>query len=169
MAHLWGEWHSHVAWKEGQPGFQNRWRWEGSPSSPKTEASLTWKKSPPRMYAIRQGVWWPKPHMKVRPISLAALWHHSAVSQAFRRTQWSRGWMKVRRKGIKRSHRHKKSANVPNSYYLEHLPRHPSAIPLYGEAERFVCWLRLKREQPKPKRGNKSTLPPLFVLILKVL
>ena len=27
-----------------------------------------------------QGVWWPKPHMKVRPISLAALWHHSAVS-----------------------------------------------------------------------------------------
>ena len=26
-------------------------------------------------------------HMKVRPISLAALWHHSAVSQAFRRTQ----------------------------------------------------------------------------------
>ena len=89
--------------------------------------------------------------------------------QTIRRTQWSRGWMKVRRKGIKRSHRHKKSANVPNSYYLEHLPRHPSAIPLYGEAERFVCWLRLKREQPKPKRGNKSTLPPLFVLILKVL
>ena len=156
MAHLWGEWHSHVAWKEGQPGFQNRWRWEGSPSSPKTEASLTWKKSPPRMYAIRQGVWWPKPHMKVRPISLAALWHHSAVSQAFRRTQWSRGWMKVRRKGIKRSHRHKKAQMFQTATIWNICQGSHRRYRFTGEAERFVCWLRLKREQPKPKRGRPS-------------
>ena len=121
------------------------------------KASLPWKKSPPRMYAIRQGVWWPKPHMKVRPISLAALWHHSAVSQAFRRTQWSRGWMKARRKGIKRSHRHKKSANVPNSYYLEHLPRLPSAIPLYRRSWTVRLLAATEEGAAEKLRGSNAT------------
>ena len=109
------------------------------------------------MYAIRQGVWWPKPHMKVRPISLAALWHHSAVSQAFRRTQWSRGWMKARRKGIKRSHRHKKSANVPNSYYLEHLPRLPSAIPLYRRSWTVRLLAATEEGAAEKLRGSNAT------------
>ncbi|WP_228112439.1 hypothetical protein, partial [Segatella copri] len=30
-----------------------------------------------------------------------------------------------------------------------------------GEAEWFVCWLRLKREQPKNKR-QQYNLPPLY-------
>ena len=44
------------------------------------------RKSSPHVCHPERGVV-AKPHMKVRPISLAALWHHSAVSQAFRRTQ----------------------------------------------------------------------------------
>ena len=82
---------------------------------------------------------------------------HSAVSQAFRRTQWSRGWMKVRRKGIKRSHRHKKSANVPNSYYLEHLPRHPSAIPLYRRSWTVRLLAATEEGAAEKLRGSNAT------------
>ena len=36
-----------------------------------------------------------------------------------------------------------------------------------GEAERFACWLR--EGEAEKLRGSNATLPPLFVLILKVL
>ena len=77
--------------------------------------------------------------------------------QTFRRTQWSRGWMKARREGIKRSHRHKKSANVQNSYYLEHLPRHPSAIPLYRRSWTVRLLAATEEGAAEKLRGSNAT------------
>ena len=82
--------------------------------------------------------------------------------QTFRRTQWSRGWVKARRKGIKRSHRHKKSANVQNSYYLEHLPRHPSAIPLYRRSWTVRLQAATEEGADEKNKRQQCNLPPLY-------
>ena len=82
--------------------------------------------------------------------------------QTFRRTQWSRGWMKVRRKGIKRSHRHAKSANVPNSHYLEHLARHPSEIPLYRRNWTVRLLAATEEGTAEKNKRQQCNLPPLY-------
>ena len=115
------------------------------------------------MYAIRQGAWWQSPTWRFDLSPLLLYGIIVQFLQTFRRTQWSRGWMKVRRKGIKRSHRYKKSANFPNSRYLEHLPRHPSAIPLYRRS--WTVRLLAATEEGAAEKKNKRqqcNLPPLY-------
>ena len=127
----------------------------------KMKASLPWKKSPPHMYAIRRGVWWQRPTWRSDLSPLLLYGFIVQFLQTSRRTQWSRGRMKVRRKGIKRSHRHKKSANVPNSYYLEHLPRHPSAIPLYRRSWTVRLLAATEEGAAEKIKRQQCNLPPL--------
>ena len=114
------------------------------------------------MYAIRQGAWWQSPTWRF-DLSLLLLYGIIVqFLQTFRRTQWSRGWMKVRRKGIKRSHRYKKSANVPNSHYLECLLRHPSAIPLYRRSWMVRLLAATEEGAAEKNKRQQYNLPPLY-------